>query len=114
MKMLTTNTYRMKDATRDNIIGLGFHYYAPNDDYTHNLYKTTFPVYKHNGRAVTDCELVVEEATGKITINVYYRGTRQTCPPFYGIDDALYRKNYKNIMDKNVEKEFLKLGIEQV
>ena len=71
-------------------------------------------MYKHNGRAVTDCELVVEEATGKITINVYYRGTRQTCPPFYGIDDALYRKNYKNIMDKNVEKEFVRLGIEKL
>lgn len=114
MKMLATNTYRMKNATRNNILSFGFHYYAPNDDDTKNLYIYTFPVYKHNHKSVTDCELVVEEQTGRIIINVYHKGTKNPCQPFYNLDSECYAQKYKSIMDKNVEKEFVRLGIEEL
>lgn len=76
-----------------------------------NAYSYRFPVYKTKGNTLLECELVIFETSGNVTTNVYKNGTRDKYSGFY--NDEFGQNEVLNIIEKNIHKEFTKLGIIQ-
>ena len=97
--ILSVNSTQMKE--------LGFRY-----DYIIKDYIYQFPVYKSKkNEPLVFCKLGVDEETKKVYFNVCNAdGTLYN--PFY---DRYYGKsNVVKVIDKNIEKEFKKLGVIEI
>ena len=97
--ILSVNSTQMKE--------LGFRY-----DYIIKEYIYQFPVYKSKkNEPLVFCKLGVDEETKKVYFNVCNAdGTLYN--PFY---DRYYGKsNVVKVIDKNIEKEFKKLGVVEI
>ena len=106
MKMNNNKTYILS-ATHSQMKELGFKYDYEIQDY---IYK--FPVYKSKKHEpLVFCKLGVDEEIKRVFYNVCNSdGTLYT--PFY---DRYYGKSdVVKVIDKNILKEFRKLGIKEV
>lgn len=80
-------------------------------DYEENAYSYRFPVHKSGGFITLECEIIIFEKSGNITLNVFEYGTRDKYAPFYCND---YGKN--SVLDsvhERIRAELNKLGIVQ-
>ena len=78
-------------------------------DYEENAYSYRFPVHKSGGFITLECEIIVFEKTGNITLNVFEYGTTDKYASFYCND---YGKN--SVLDsvhERIQSELNKLGI---
>ncbi len=109
--VLATNEFIIKNATKQNLFSLGFHYYSPNKRGDSDIYTYRFPVHKYKKYTTIECEITTECISGKTLLNFYDKATNTMYYPFYEINTYQYSKEFLESMDKIVKKELRKLGI---
>ena len=104
--------YKLNNPTIENIRNLGFRYSTLLSTDEEKIYIYRFPVYKYKNKTVLECELTVGFDTNNIIINVY-NSHHEIYTPFYNVEYG----NFEPILDivnKNINKEFKKLGVEMI
>lgn len=108
---MINNKYFKSKITMEWIRKSPFRYSNIFSDYEENAYSYRFPVYKNGGFTTLECEIVVFEKSGNVTLNVFEYGTRNKYAAFYcneyGINSVV------DSVHKRIQKELKKLGIVQ-
>ena len=103
MRKNRNKTYKLNISNQD-MKQKGFRY-----DFLLQEYAYEFPVYKYNKKPTIVCKLGVDNDTNNIWFNVYdIKGNLY--PPYYNREYG--KSKVIDIIDKNITKEFRKLGIE--
>lgn len=81
-------------------------------DVDEDIYKYKFPVYKKDNKILLESEIILFNKTGNISVNVFRYRTNEKYHPYYCIFSNNNNEVTKEI-DKNIFKEFKKLGIKK-
>ena len=108
---MINNKYYKPNITKEWIRKSPFRYSNLFSDYEENAYSYRFPVHKSGGFITLECEIIVFEKSGNITLNVFEYGTRDKYAPFYCNDYG--RNTVLNSVHKKIKSELKKLGIVQ-
>ena len=81
-------------------------------DYGYPVYTHRFPVYRYkNGtNIILDAEFTLHSDTKRVETNVYSRATNEAYAPYYYYEYGDYTVVI-DIINKNIEKEYRKVGI---
>jgi len=109
MERLINKKYKMLYPSESKLIRYGFRRVRNADD---DLWRYTFPVYKHNHKITTIEGIIsVELPSGKVTLDVYTtNGSVYT--PFYSNEYGNYEV-IMNIINSNILRELNKLNIKE-
>lgn len=98
------NNYKL-NVIKEEKKELGFRYNFDLDDFIYE-----FPVYKFKGRTSIICKLGVDNETNDVWFNIYDI-SGYLYPAYY---NRKYGKSkIVSIIDKNIEKELIKLGVKE-
>lgn len=106
MEQLINKKYKMLYPSESKLLKFGFKKVKNIDD---DIWKYTFPVYKHNHKITTiEGIITVVLPTGKVLIDVHSNGNIYT--PFYNNEFGNYEPII-NIINSNILREFNKFNI---
>ena len=107
MEQLINKKYKMSYPSESKLIKFGFRKVKNSDD---DIWKYTFPVYKHNKITTIEAVISVILPSGRVLIDVYSNGNIYT--PFYNNEFGNYEP-IMNIINSNIIKELNKLHIKE-
>ena len=108
MEQLINKKYKMLYPSESKLLKFGFKKVKNIDD---DIWKYTFPVYKHNHKITTiEGIITVVLPTGKVLIDVYSNGNIYT--PFYNNEFGNYEP-IMNIINSNILKELNRFNIKE-
>lgn len=93
-------------ATSNELRDKGFRYNYQNKYYTYD-----FPVYRYKRRVLITCKVVVYEDDNSVNFTVL-EANGNLCATYYNRD--LGKNLNAEIIDKNINREFKRLGIKKV
>lgn len=109
--IMTTDRYKLRNPTKQNLVSLGYRYYRTTDD-NRSLYLYRFPAYKYKKYTTIECEVVTELNTGYTNINIYEKKNMSAYPPFYSVESRKqYGREFLDSIENRIVKEFAKLNI---
>ena len=108
MEQLINKKFKMLSPSEGKLVKLGFRKVRNIVD---DIWEYRFPVYKYNNKITTiEGVITVSLSTEKVLIDVYSNGYAYA--PFYNNEYGNYEP-IMNIINKNILKEFNKLGIKE-
>lgn len=114
MDYLNTNLF-MKNPTKSSLRRKGFRYDMECSTKEYDCFTYSFPADYYNKTPVLICRLRVYLDDGETNIDVINCGDGSIYPAWYMRDDRLYscQQEYLSKIDKRIDKELNKLGIEE-
>lgn len=106
---MINNKYYKPNITIEWIRKSPFRYSNLFSSYEENAYSYRFPVYKSGGFITLECEIVLFEKSGNISLNVFEYGTRNKYASFYCREYG--RSTVIDFVHKRISTELKKLGI---
>ena len=100
----------LKDNSIEKLLSLGFKRATFTDDDC-KYYKYRFPVHKHNGRMILECELMINCKSWEVFVDIY-DNNKELYVPYYNREYGNYKPLLKSI-NKEIMKEFKRIGIEE-
>lgn len=107
---MTDKHFILKDDSIERLLSFGFKKITFADDDC-KYYRYKFPVHKHNGHMILECELVVNRKSGEVFIDIY-DNNKELYVPYYNREYGNYKPLLASI-NKEVMKEFKRIGIEE-
>ncbi len=107
---MITGTYYKPNITKEWIRKSPFRYSFPDGDEEAYTYK--FPVYKKDNKTLLESEIILFNKSEDVFVNVFRYGTNEKYCPYYSIFSNKNSEIIKKI-NRNILKEFHKLGIEK-
>jgi len=109
MKNMVNKKYYKPNITDEWIRKSPFRYSFSDSDESAYVYR--FPVYKNGSIITLEGEIILFNKSGNVALNVFKYGTREKYTSFYCSE---YGSNkVLDVLHKNIQKEFYKLGIIQ-
>lgn len=108
---MINNNYYKPNISKEWIHKSPFRYSNLFSTYEENAYSYRFPVHRSGGFTTLECEVIIFEQSGNVTLNVFDYGTRDKYAAFYC---NTYGKN--TVLDsihEKIKSELAKLGIVQ-
>lgn len=108
---MINNNYYKPNITKEWIHKSPFRYSNLFSDYEENAYSYRFPVHKNEGFTTLECEIIIFEKSGNVTLNVFEYGTRNKYASFYCNNYG--RNSVLDSIHERIQTELNKLGVVQ-
>lgn len=104
MEMLITNTYKMRNPTKEKLLKFGFTHNSSLSDYESgtDFYTLFFPLIKHNNKTTILGQIDVELSTGEVFVNALNANIKTAYHQFYNSE---CQEGYSYIIEK-INKSF--------